>query len=136
MFSDKTPADEADDPKILITGGSLTVTGEPVFDAAMEVASGFTENGGTVALCGGKFSKVTSKDASLTVADMLAPNYLCCDANGDRISYADVKMAELENFTVVKCAVHEDGNNDGTCDYCNANLEKNSAARVETKVGI
>ena len=135
VFSDQTPADEKNDPKILINGGSLTVTGKPVFDAAMEVAADFTKNSGTIALSGGTFFKIISKAPSLTIAGMLAPNYLCCDENGSRISYADLKKAELENFSVVKCAIHEDGDSNGFCDYCNANMERDSAAKVETKDG-
>ena len=123
-FKDETPDEDTKDPRIRVIGGSLTVTGEPVFDTAMEVASDFTANGGKIALSGGTFSKITSKDAALTVAGMLAPCYVCRDADGDQMSLADLStVTELENFSVVKCehALKEDGGK-YVCPYCNAEL--------------
>ena len=123
-FKDETPDEDTKDPRIRVIGGSLTVTGEPVFDTAMEVASDFTANGGKIALSGGTFSKITSKDAALTVAGMLAPCYVCRDADGDQMSLADLSTkTELENFSVVKCE-HGLKENGGKyiCPYCNAEL--------------
>ena len=123
-FKDETPDEDTKDPRIRVIGGSLTVTGEPVFDAAMEVASDFTANGGKIALSGGTFSKITSKDAALTIADMLAPGYVCRDADGNQMSLADLStVTELENFSVAKCehALKEDGGK-YVCPYCNAEL--------------
>ena len=123
-FKDETPDEDTKDPRIRVIGGSLTVTGEPVFDAAMEVASDFTANGGKIALSGGTFSKITSKDAALTIADMLAPGYVCRDADGNQMSLADLStVTELENFSVAKCehALKEDGGK-YVCLYCNAEL--------------
>ena len=139
-FRDETPADETGTPKIYLRGGNgparLSVTGDAVFNTPIEIASDYMENGGKVALSGGTFSKIISKDASLTVAGMLAPNYLCRNAAGSRISYVDLSVTELENFSVVKCAVHEDEDSNGFCDYCNANLEADSAAKVKTEAGV
>lgn len=127
-FSDKTPADEKDDPKIYLKGGNgpalLSVTGDAVFNTPIEIASDYTEKGGKVTLSGGSFTKLVSKDTSLTVADMLAPGYVCRDADGNQMSLADLStVTELENFSVAKCehALKEDGGK-YVCPYCNAEL--------------
>lgn len=123
-FKDETPDEDTQDPKIRLIGGSLTVTGEPVFEAAIEIAADFTANGGKISLSGGTFSKLVSKDTALTVADMLAPCYVCRDADGDQMSLADLSTkTELENFSVVKCE-HGLKENGGKyiCPYCNAEL--------------
>ena len=127
-FKDETPDEDTKDPRIRVIGGSLTVTGEPVFDAAMEVASDFTANGGKIALSGGTFSKITSKDAALTVAGMLAPGYVCQNADGARLSLADLRAAELEDFSVVKCehALSESGGK-SVCPYCEQELTVSAA---------
>lgn len=123
-FKDETPDEDTQDPKIRLIDGSLTVTGEPVFEAAIEIAADFTANGGKISLSGGTFSKLVSKDTALTVADMLAPCYVCRDADGDQMSLADLSTkTELENFSVVKCE-HGLKENGGKyiCPYCNAEL--------------
>ena len=128
-FKDETPDEDTKDPRIRVIGGSLTVTGEPVFDAAIEVASDFTANGGKIALSGGTFSKITSKDAALTVAGMLAPGYVCQNADGARLSLADLRgVTELENFSVVKCghALSESGGK-SVCPYCEQELTVSAA---------
>ena len=127
-FSDKTPADEKDDPRIYLKGGNgpalLSVTGDAAFNTPIEIASDYTENGGKVTLSGGSFTKLVSKDTSLTIADMLAPGYVCRDADGNQMSLADLStVTELENFSVAKCehALKEDGGK-YVCPYCNAEL--------------
>ena len=128
-FKDETPDEDTKDPRIRVIGGSLTVTGEPVFDAAIEVASDFTANGGKIALSGGTFSKITSKDAALTVAGMLALGYVCQNADGARLSLADLRgVTELENFSVVKCghALSESGGK-SVCPYCEQELTVSAA---------
>lgn len=128
-FKDETPDEDTKDPRIRLIGGSLTVTGEPVFEAAIEIAADFTANGGKISLSGGTFSKLVSKDPALTVADMLAPCYVCRDADGDQMSLADLSTkTELENFSVVKCghALSESGGK-SVCPYCEQELTVSAA---------
>ena len=127
-YSAKTPADEKDNPRIYLKGGNgpalLSVTGDAAFNTPIEIASDYTKNGGKVTLSGGSFTKLVSKDTSLTIADMLAPGYVCRDADGNQMSLADLStVTELENFSVAKCehALKEDGGK-YVCPYCNAEL--------------